>query len=105
MMDEKPTHEELEKRVWDANAQVCVGDDIAEPINAYLQELGGAILMISGGVAVIVIAVAGFLYQGARGNQQQMEVAKNTLVYGIIGILTIIFSYFIVTTVLSLIIG
>jgi multisubunit Na+/H+ antiporter MnhB subunit len=56
---------------------------------------------MSGAIAVIVFAVAGVMYITARGNQQQMEYAKNTLVYGVIGLLVVVFSYFIVRFVLE----
>ena len=90
--------------IWDKNAQLCSLNE-EEPINAFLQILGGAILMVSGGLAVIVIAVGGVMYITSRGNQQQLEFAKNTLVYGVIGMLVIIFSYFIIKWVLQIIIS
>lgn len=89
---------------WDKNAQLCSGYE-DEPINAYLQIIGGAILMLSGGIAVIVIAVGGVMYVTSRGNQQQLEFAKNTLVYGVLGMLVIIFSYFIIRWVLQIVVG
>ncbi|MFC1655770.1 pilin [Patescibacteria group bacterium] len=99
------TGADLEKAVWDENGQICVGESASEPINAFLQILGGALLMLSGGIAVIVIAVGGFMYITSRGNQQQMEYAKNTLVYGVLGMLVVIFSYFIVSYVINLVVG
>ena len=88
--------------VWDENSKLC-STAAEEPINAYLQILGGAILMLSGGIAVVVIAVGGIMYVTSRGNQQQLEFAKSTLMYGVIGMLVIIFSYFIVQWVLKII--
>lgn len=88
---------------WDKNAQLC-STTAEEPINAYLQIIGGAVLMLSGGIAVIVIAVGGLMYVTSRGNQQQLEFAKATLMYGVIGMLVIIFSYFIIRWVLQIII-
>lgn len=100
------TQEECEKRggTWDKEAKLCRGFE-DEPINAFLQIIGGAILMLSGGIAVIVIGVGGIMYITSRGNQQQLEFAKNTLLYGIIGMLVIIFSYFIIRWVLKIITG
>lgn len=89
---------------WNKEAKLCSGFE-DEPINAFLQILGGAILMLSGGIAVIVISVGGIMYVTSRGNQQQLEFAKNTLVYGVIGMLVIIFSYFIIRWVLQIIVG
>lgn len=95
---------DCKSKVFDPTTGICLGEE-AESINAFLQILGGALLMLSGGLAVIVIAVGGFMYMTSRGNQQQMEYAKNTLVYGVLGMLVVIFSYFIVSYVIALIVG
>lgn len=89
---------------WDENSQMCSGHE-DEPITAFLQVLGGALLMLSGGIAVIVIAYGGLQYVISHGNQEKIEKAKKTLLYGIIGALVVIFSYVIVQFVLQLIIG
>lgn len=96
--------EETKGAVWDENTQLC-STTAEEPITAFIQILGGAILILSGGIAVIVIAVGGIMYITSRGNQQQLEFAKNTLIYGVIGMLVIIFSYFIIRWVLQIIVG
>lgn len=89
---------------WDENSQMCHGHE-EEPITAFIQILAGALLMISGGVAVIVITIAGVMYVTAGGRQNQMEFAKNTLLYAILGMTVMIFSYFIVQFIIRLIIG
>jgi hypothetical protein len=89
---------------WDKNTEICAGFE-AEPINAFFQVIAGALLMLSGGLAVIVVTIGGIMYITSRGNQQQMEMAKNTLVWGVLGILIIIFSYFIVRFVLTVVTG
>ena len=89
---------------WNEEAKLCTGFE-EEPINAFLQIIGGAILMLSGGIAVIVVGIGGIMYITSRGNQQQLEFAKNTLLYGVIGMLVIIFSYFIIRWVLKIIVG
>jgi len=98
------TQKECEEKggEWDENAKLCAGEE-DQPINAYIQIIGGAILMLSGGVAVIVIAMGGLMYVTSRGSQQQLEFAKNTLVYGVLGMLIIIFSYFIIMWALQII--
>jgi len=78
---------------------ICEGDDAA-PLNAFLQILAGALLMLSGGLAVIVIAIGGVMYITSHGDQQQLEYAKNTIVYGLAGSLVIIFSYMIVKVII-----
>jgi len=89
---------------WDANTEMC-STETESPITAYMQIFAGALVMLSGGIAVVVIAVGGILYITARGNQAQLEKAKNTLVFGVMGMLIVIFSYFIVRFVLTLVTG
>lgn len=91
-------------KYWDDNSQMCRGHE-EEPITAFIQILAGALLMIAGGIAVIIIAIGGVMYVTAGGRQNQMDFAKNTLMYGIIGMLVMIFSYYIVQFVIKLIIG
>ncbi|MBU1445655.1 pilin [Patescibacteria group bacterium] len=93
---------EKEGGLWDANTQMCGGkaEYEAAPINAFLQILAGALLMLSGGLAVIVISVGGIMYITSHGEQQQLEYAKNTIVYGLAGSLVVIFSYLIVKVVI-----
>lgn len=87
---------------WDKTSQMCGGKTEWEvaPLNAFLQILAGALLMLSGGLAVIVIAVGGVMYITSHGDQQQLEYAKNTIVYGLGGSLVVIFSYMIVKIVI-----
>lgn len=100
------TQEECDEKggKWDDKTKFCTGTE-DEPINAMLQILAGAILMLSGGIAVIVMSVGGVMYITSRGNQQQLEFAKSTLMYGFIGMIAIIFSYFIIRWVLQIVIG
>ena len=91
-------------KYWDENSQMCHGNE-EEPITAFIQIIAGALLMLTGGIAVIVITVSGIMYITSGGRQQQMEFAKNTLMYGIIGMVVIIFSYYFVQLIIKLIIG
>lgn len=91
-------------KVWDENSQMCKGHE-EEPITAFIQIIAGALLMISGGVGVIVLAIGGVMYVTAGGRQNQMEFAKNTIMYAIFGMAVMIFSYYIVQFVIKLIVG
>lgn len=88
---------------WKNN--VCVPKNAEDPVTIYIQIFAGALVMLSGGIAVIVIAVGGVLYIAAHGNQQQLEKAKNTLTFGVMGMLIVIFSYMIVRVVLMFVTG
>ncbi|MFC1600290.1 hypothetical protein ACFL3T_04650 [Patescibacteria group bacterium] len=91
-------------KYWDNNSQMCRGNE-EEPVTAFIQIIAGALLMISGGIAVIIMTIGGVMYVTSRGNQQQLEFAKNTLLYGILGMLVMIFAYYIVQFVIALIVG
>ena len=69
--------------------------------NFILQMLAGALISVAAPVAVIIIAIAGFMAVSARGNQAQLDKAKQTLTHAIIGLLIIIFSWVIVKAVIS----
>ena len=88
--------------VIDANTRE---EKVQLPINVFLQQIAGALLSISGALAVVIFAIGGVMYATSHGNQQQMEMAKNTIVYGVIGSLAIIFSYLIIRIVLQVIFG
>jgi hypothetical protein len=53
-------------------------------------------------MAVLMLAVGGFQYVISHGDQNQMEGAKKTITWAIIGLLIIIVSYAIVTNVIAI---
>ncbi len=56
---------------------------------------------IAGGIAIIVITVAGFQYVLSLGNAQSAAKAKNAIIYALIGLVVCIFAFSIVTFVLG----
>lgn len=72
----------------------------ASMINVLLQLAAGALIYAAGPIAVLMIAVGGFRYVVSHGDQTQMEEAKKTITWAIIGLFVIIISWALVTNVI-----
>lgn len=71
--------------------------------NYFLQLIAGGLLYLAAPIAVITIAIGGLLYVVARGDQTQLDKAKKTVTWAIIGLIIIIFSFTIVKSVIQII--
>lgn len=69
--------------------------------NFILQLLAGSLLYLAGPLAILFIAFGGSSYITAHGKQEQMEKAKKTIMYAIIGLLVVVFSYIIIQAVIG----
>lgn len=58
-----------------------------------------ALLMFAGTIAVVMIIVAGIRMMLASGEVKKLETARDTLMYAIIGLIIIFFSFFIVNII------
>jgi len=72
----------------------------AQGANAIMQLLAGGLIYIAGPIGVLMLAAGGFQYVISRGDQTQMEAAKKTITYAIIGLLVIILSWAIITNII-----
>lgn len=63
-----------------------------------------ALLMFVGTFALFLFIFAGFRYMNTGGDPKKLEGAKNTLVYGTVGLLIVLFSFFIIQLI-SLVTG
>lgn len=52
---------------------------------------------LAGGIALIIVTVAGFKYVLSQGNPQETAKAKNTILYALIGLVVSALAYSIVT--------
>lgn len=75
----------------------------ATPINIILQLIAGSLIYAAGPAAVLMIAIGGFRYVASHGDQTQMEGAKKTIMWAIVGLLVIIVSYAIVTNIINIV--
>ena len=56
---------------------------------------------VAGGIALIIVTVAGFKYVVSQGNPQETAKAKNTILYALIGLAICVLSFTIVTFVIN----
>jgi flagellar basal body-associated protein FliL len=70
--------------------------------NIVLQLIAGSLIYAAGPFAVLMIAIGGFRYVISHGDQTQMDGAKKTITWAIIGLIVIILSYAIVTNIIKI---
>jgi len=85
-----------------ANIEVPEEAGRAGLANALLQIVSGALIYLAGPIAVFMLALGGLRYVVSRGDQTQMEEAKKTITWSIIGLVVIILSWAIVTNIMWL---
>ncbi len=56
---------------------------------------------LAGGIALLIVALAGLKYTLSRGNPQETAKAKDTIIYAIVGLLISLFAFSIVTFVIG----
>lgn len=71
-------------------------------VNVVLQLIAGSLIYLAGPVAILIIAVGGIQYITAHGDQNQLEGAKKTITWALIGLAIIIVSYAIVWNIINL---
>lgn len=65
-------------------------------IPAIFSNIVTALLMLAGTFALFLFIMGGFKYMNSSGDPKQLEGARHTLVYGIVGLLIVLFSFFII---------
>jgi hypothetical protein len=58
--------------------------------------INNVLLPVAGAIAVIFLIIGGIRYILSAGSSDQIEKAKHTIIYSVVGIIVIIFSYVIV---------
>jgi len=65
-------------------------------IPAIFSNVVSALLAFAGFFALFLFIFAGFRYMNAAGDPKKLEGARNTLIYGIIGLIIVLFSFFVI---------
>ncbi len=60
-----------------------------------------ALLMFVGTFALVIIIFSGYKFMNSGGDPKQLEGARNTLIYGVLGLLVVLFSFFIINIISS----
>lgn len=56
-------------------------------------------LMFAGLFALFLFIYSGFRYMNSAGDPKKLEGARNTLIYGIVGLLVVLFSFLIINII------
>lgn len=56
---------------------------------------------LAGGIALLIVTIAGFKYVISRGEPQEIAKAKDTILYALIGLVVCIFAFAIVSFVVT----
>ena len=70
-------------------------------LGSILTTVTNILLFLMGAVSVIMIIIGGFRYVTSQGDQTQMQSAKNTILYAVIGLIVAIAAYAIVSFVVT----
>ena len=70
-------------------------------IGGTFQTVTNVLLFIIGAIAVIMIIIGGLRYVISGGNSEQVNAAKNTILYAIVGIVIAILAYAIIQFVIN----
>ncbi len=64
-----------------------------QSLNTVLSDVVGIILSVIGGIFIIFIIYAGYIWMTAHGNEQKSSKAKEIIIQSIIGLIVIIAAY------------
>jgi len=85
---------------FNTNSGKCImKDDNGNPektLPERIQQIVNVLLFVIGAVSVIMIIIGGLRYTLSNGEAKNIESAKNTILYAVIGLLVAIFAYAIV---------
>jgi hypothetical protein len=65
----------------------------------FMESIFILLLSLSGGISVLVMIYAGYLYMVSRGNPEQLQRAREMIISAIVGLLFIVFSFIIMETI------
>lgn len=97
-------------KAWDEIVKGCLqgnkGNEVAtlSCIPAIFSNLLTALLMFVGTFALFLFIFAGFKYMNTAGDPKKLEGARNTLIYAIVGLLVVLFSFLIIN-IISIVTG
>src|SRR5574337_2045056 len=83
----------------------CNDATTTDKVNTLIAEIINVISVVAGVVAVIMIIIGGFRYVTSGGTPDKVTGAKNTILYGIIGLIIVALAQVIVRFVLNKVAG
>jgi len=79
----------------------ATGSSDRQGIDGIFQSIAAIIIVLVGIVAVVMIILGGIQYSTSQGDPGKVKKAKDTIMYGIIGLIVAILAFAIVTFVLN----
>lgn len=89
-----------------ATDNICSGASISSNCNgndltAQVGNITSTLLTVAGAVAVIIIIIGGIAYITSSGDSSRIKLAKDTVLYAVIGLVVVIIAYAIVNFVIK----
>lgn len=82
---------------WSTNAETCESSDL----NSIVKMIINAVIFIIGIIAVIMVILGGVTYATSQGDSGKVKKGKDTILYGIIGLVVALLAFAIVNFVLN----
>ena len=82
-------------------ANCASSNDQKTNIGVVIKDVTNVLLFIIGAVAVIMIILGGIRYTTSNGDSNQVTAAKNTILYGVIGVVVALLAFAIVNFVVA----
>lgn len=83
----------------DPNSAVCKSKD--DSVTSFTKIIVNTLLYVLGAISVIVIIIGGIRYTISMGDAKNVEAAKSTILYAVVGLVVAILAYAIVNFVLG----
>ena len=89
---------------WQDGINAAKGDNVPDDLdgtNGTVTKVINAVLYVVGVLAVVMVIIGGIKYTTSGGDQNAVTSAKNTILYGIVGLVIAILAYAIVNFVIG----
>lgn len=96
-----PTNNDGAQVSIDDGAKCAKSADQKSNFGTVIRDITNVLLFIIGAVAVIMIILGGIRYTTSNGDSNQVTAAKNTILYGVIGVIIALLAYAIVSFVIG----
>lgn len=90
---------------WQDGINAAKADDVPEDVQVTVTDIINAVLYVVGILAVVMVIIGGVQYTTSGGDSAAVTKAKNTILYGIIGLVIAVLAYAIVNFVIGKVTG
>lgn len=97
----KDTITKFAANIGNSNPEAYINDEGGDDLNVAIINIINAVIGVLGLVCVVVIIIGGVGYMTSSGDAGKVKKAKDTILYGIIGLVICILAFAIVNFVIS----